>query len=580
MKDLFRKINDLFLKSPIRLLLDKGNHILMKTDTTEFDEVIKDYEILNNRIDQALNILILGEVKSGKSTFINALIGREISPVGISETTSSIIEICYGSSNEGIIIKDNNDTIHGSLKEIVEILNLNDGKNDFYNSVVKVQFTLQEDRLKKLHLIDTPGLATINEANINRTKDFVQNADIIFWVFNANYLGQTDINNELKDIAKLGKPLVAIINKIDEVDTDKNELIKFLDSRLGVYFEHIFPLSALESFKSVDNSIKDFSVITKYISQLETNANKAHEKSIKSSLFGLLKRDMILHELYLKELELIIEQITKFENKIIYHNQRIKDIFNNKLSNWYENDFLANEEQEVINIIDSSKLFQIVKSKISMKINNIFSKDNINHILENERLLLSKALQDEWKLSIEEVTDSFSKEFNKLKSQFISHHQNKITDMTGSSDSILERARKGAIIGGTLGVIQGAILASTAAITMSIFFITIPVFLTAGLLTGSITKLFDYKQNKNKLRKKVEEIFSNTKQNNSIIEVISQFHKEIIKNCDNLSEELIEQFHSNLFSNFSRNVLNQFDNDITKYVLQLKKEIELYKYNA
>ena len=53
---------------------------------------------------QAMNIkrdkfvlMVVGEAKSGKSTFINAYLGEKILPMDVKQCTSAIIEIRYGS---------------------------------------------------------------------------------------------------------------------------------------------------------------------------------------------------------------------------------------------------------------------------------------------------------------------------------------------------------------------------------------------------------------------------------------------------------------------------------------------------
>ena len=41
-------------------------------------------------------LMIAGEAKSGKSTFINAYLGTEILPMDVRQCTSSVVEIRYG----------------------------------------------------------------------------------------------------------------------------------------------------------------------------------------------------------------------------------------------------------------------------------------------------------------------------------------------------------------------------------------------------------------------------------------------------------------------------------------------------
>lgn len=41
--------------------------------------------------EEIFNLMILGEAKSGKSTFINAFIGKEVVPMDVRQCTSAII---------------------------------------------------------------------------------------------------------------------------------------------------------------------------------------------------------------------------------------------------------------------------------------------------------------------------------------------------------------------------------------------------------------------------------------------------------------------------------------------------------
>ena len=93
-----------------------------------FISVNKDNEILEKEYKKIKNgkftLMIAGEAKSGKSTFINAFLGKEILPTDVKQCTSSIIKIKYGENlslilkymNESKIITDF-ETIKRKLKE-------------------------------------------------------------------------------------------------------------------------------------------------------------------------------------------------------------------------------------------------------------------------------------------------------------------------------------------------------------------------------------------------------------------------------------------------------------------------------
>lgn len=79
-----------------------------------------DHEILLQRIvqmkDEKFNVVVAGEVSSGKSTFINALLGQEILPTSVLQNTNAItelyksdvssVEIIYGDGSKETIVDD------------------------------------------------------------------------------------------------------------------------------------------------------------------------------------------------------------------------------------------------------------------------------------------------------------------------------------------------------------------------------------------------------------------------------------------------------------------------------------------
>ncbi|MCH5249598.1 MAG: dynamin family protein [Lachnospiraceae bacterium] len=75
--------------------------------------------------DEIFNLLVLGEAKSGKSTFINAYLGKEVMPMDVRQCTSAIIKIRKGDKFEliaktaakGKTKKEGYDNIREFLKE-------------------------------------------------------------------------------------------------------------------------------------------------------------------------------------------------------------------------------------------------------------------------------------------------------------------------------------------------------------------------------------------------------------------------------------------------------------------------------
>ena len=92
------------------------------TFDTPLEQLQKDVESVRNDI---FRLMIVGEAKSGKSTFINAYLGKHILPMDVKQCTSAIVEIRYGAkytlkatyADDRVKVFDKEEDIEKFLKE-------------------------------------------------------------------------------------------------------------------------------------------------------------------------------------------------------------------------------------------------------------------------------------------------------------------------------------------------------------------------------------------------------------------------------------------------------------------------------
>ena len=122
------------------------------------NDLAKTVSDLRNRINDPFMFVIVGEVKAGKSSFINALLQteREITKVAPQPMTDTIQQIVYGEKEEIIVINP-------YLKKIL----------------------IPVDILKEVAIVDTPGTNTIVEHHQEITESFIPASDLIVFVFEA-----------------------------------------------------------------------------------------------------------------------------------------------------------------------------------------------------------------------------------------------------------------------------------------------------------------------------------------------------------------------------------------------------------
>lgn len=124
----------------------------------DHEEIAKTVSDLRSRIHDPFMFVIVGEVKSGKSSFINALLDtqREVTAVAAHPMTDTIQQILYGEEDE-----------------VIEI-------NPFLKKIhVPVEI------LKEIAIVDTPGTNTIVENHQAITERFIPASDLIVFVFEA-----------------------------------------------------------------------------------------------------------------------------------------------------------------------------------------------------------------------------------------------------------------------------------------------------------------------------------------------------------------------------------------------------------
>ena len=143
------------LKDEVRVLVESLHHLTDKLDDQALSKTIQ--EILE-RLDDPYMFVVVGEVKAGKSSFINALLdtGQEICKVAPSPMTDTIQQLIYGEYEEET-------PINAYLKVIRQPV----------------------DILKEIAIVDTPGTNTIIEHHQEITERFIPSADLVIFVFEA-----------------------------------------------------------------------------------------------------------------------------------------------------------------------------------------------------------------------------------------------------------------------------------------------------------------------------------------------------------------------------------------------------------
>jgi hypothetical protein len=190
---------------------------------------------------------VIGEFRVGKSTLINALIGQEIAFADIVEATASECRFRHGASNSATFIYADREPEELGVEEANRILS--DRREDarWLGSLDHVEYSVDADCLRSFDLWDAPGIggSEVNERLANR---FIERLGGALWVMDANLVGKASIAGPLNQLKTSGKPVICVLNRIDEYSGDPTEIIHFIERSYPGVFSAIVPISAYTAF--------------------------------------------------------------------------------------------------------------------------------------------------------------------------------------------------------------------------------------------------------------------------------------------------------------------------------------------
>lgn len=206
-------------------LLKQERNLLndLRVALVQFDAASEDQKTLGDSIkqlDELFLLVVVGEFNSGKSAFVNALLGEKFLEEGVTPTTTQINVLRYGETRERVVVNE-------------------------HQHVLKLPAQL----LAEISIVDTPGTNAIIRSHEAITSQFVPRSDLVLFLTSVDRPFTESERIFMERIRDWGKKVVIIINKIDilQNEGELEQVAEFVRenarSLLGVTPE-VFPVSA------------------------------------------------------------------------------------------------------------------------------------------------------------------------------------------------------------------------------------------------------------------------------------------------------------------------------------------------
>lgn len=268
----------------------------------------EELENLENEIKtKEYRITVVGEFSSGKSTFLDAIIGNDILPHGVKETTATItyvknvpagdscqdsVHVHFRDEKRQDVVFKLNDDCHQLVSFLTKDSKQYDVAHDISYMEIFVHFL---DIEEPIVLVDTPGLNGMTPALRDITIQEIRRSQASICIFPIRGVGSSEVDM-IKELMKNQNVFFFVLNHIDELKKEESET----------------PLEKIDTFrKELCNYIFNGEQMPKYVFGI-------------SALKALAGRDKSYTKLYKDD----VEELTLSQKELLWKDSGVPELLN------------------------------------------------------------------------------------------------------------------------------------------------------------------------------------------------------------------------------------------------------------
>jgi GTP-binding protein EngB required for normal cell division len=178
-------------------------------------ELLRRLEGLAVALERPLTVAVVGEFNAGKSSFVNALLGEEVAPVGVLPTTATVNRLAWATDRFARIERR---AVAGSTDRVVMHSELRGALAELDPQTIE-QVTLYAplELLRRIEIVDTPGFNAPAAGHAALARRAFADVHAALWLLDATQPLKESERAILVEIASLEIPLVVLLNKRDRL---------------------------------------------------------------------------------------------------------------------------------------------------------------------------------------------------------------------------------------------------------------------------------------------------------------------------------------------------------------------------
>lgn len=284
-----------------------GNKAVCQILGEDFTERLIEWDkAITKRRTEPFSLVVLGDFKRGKSTIINAILGKSIAPVNVAPETFTINSISYGETPSAEAVLKNGQRITLAADDLVRD-RLEKLMRAFPDTLDYIDIRDNAELLKEIRIVDTPGLSDLDCLD-KQVQDYLVNADAIIYVASAlspfSESEQFFLASHIRPMSF--NKLYVLVNMIDAMNSEED--MERIINRVRERCEMIMPNAFVYGVSGIDEYRRKIGLNRpdiKGFQEYYENEFLKFEVSLKREI--ILQKDVIRTQRVLTMLNLMIK---------------------------------------------------------------------------------------------------------------------------------------------------------------------------------------------------------------------------------------------------------------------------------
>ena len=269
--------------------LKKMQYTLLDTKFSPSIELKNALDRLQIRVEEPMKVAITGQFSSGKSTFLNALLAKNILPTGITPVTSKVNYIRYGDAFRiRVRYRDGRDEYHD-----ISTINAFTDQREKVEDIAYLTLYAPLDILKDVVFVDTPGLNSQASSDTQATERVLKEVDGIIWLSLIDNAGKMSELKVLETyLGEYHNKSLCVLNQKDKFSHEQIlETTQYVRSAFGEFFSDVIPISAKQALesRSHDKKVLMEEAMDALLERLHVSLQSTQEQASQEQIMAMIQ---------------------------------------------------------------------------------------------------------------------------------------------------------------------------------------------------------------------------------------------------------------------------------------------------